>query len=814
MRKSYVVLVGVLLMTMCLPMFTQASITRRPDYMITAVSVVLPEPKPGQATYDCVPTTANTDIEFVTVWYDSNGRELSGSERFANGETYLARLYVRIKLGSRYYFSTDVVVTVNQALPVALSSRTNDVLVLNTSYYPVRENSIIKKVDVQVLIPQAGQAPFAEGCTTNTNGVYLTKVEWFKENATVAMTPNEKFVAGQRYACEVHVIVAGNSYRFDANAEVHYNASVKGDVITRDPEAKYMVARSVPIMATTPTTTTLPSTITVTTSPPVAGQTTKEASITSISTNHVRSSISWNLVAQGNVGSPTPLTDADTFLPGRAYYCIVTIKPDEGYAFPDDVTAYLNGGQVPARVMEGSKFLNVYSDYIELPNETNALAPTITVQPVDMKVQVGRLAVLSLRASIEDEGTLSYQWCSNTQKQNNNGTALGSASPNATFKADTQSVGVTYYYCIVTNTNSAATGSKTMMTTSNVVAVEVVNPSGILQSIVAPDDVTGLPNGTEKNIKGLNLPAKLLVLTDQGQAEATVTWSVGSSSYNPAKKEAQTVIVQGVVTLPTGITNDNNVPLSVQISVTVLSIDGTAPTKDYTVRYDANGGTGTPPTEAKVSSGGSYSIVTNMFSREGHVFSGWRTSPAGGVFYAPVTTFSVVGDTTLYAQWTAIPVVTTEDKTSLPPSDDPLVLAPEDKSEDLPIAELARSTTIEFTIDSKVVLKNGVALPQLDVPAMVIGGRTMIPFRYFIETALGGTANFDAATYTITANVMGHTFVMVIDELTISVDGTAVEMTQAPTIVDNRTLVPLRLIDTIAKSVGWDPVARKATIVL
>ena len=126
----------------------------------------------------------------------------------------------------------------------------------------------------------------------------------------------------------------------------------------------------------------------------------------------------------------------------------------------------------------------------------------------------------------------------------------------------------------------------------------------------------------------------------------------------------------------------------------------------------------------------------------------------------------------------------------------------------------AESITLEFTIDSQMVLKNGDELPELDVPAMIINGRTMIPFRYFIETALGGVADFNADTYVITATVRGHTIVMTVDDPIIYVDGEPITMTQAPTIVDSRTLVPLRLIESIAQSVGWDPATRKATIIL
>ena len=87
---------------------------------------------------------------------------------------------------------------------------------------------------------------------------------------------------------------------------------------------------------------------------------------------------------------------------------------------------------------------------------------------------------------------------------------------------------------------------------------------------------------------------------------------------------------------------------------------------------------------------------------------------------------------------------------------------------------------ILVSIDSNIVIKNGQELSPLDVPALIINGRTMIPFCYFIETALDGATHFEADTYTITAKVRGHSFVMVIDDHLITVDGKAIELPQAP----------------------------------
>ena len=325
----------------------------------------------------------------------------------------------------------------------------------------------------------------------------------------------------------------------------------------------------------------------------------------------------------------------------------------------------------------------------------------------------------------------------------------------------------------------------------------------LLQSIEAPAAITGLANGVAKTVAGLHLPDSVVMITDDGKVSATVTWSVGSSSYKPESKDEQTFTVQGIVALPEGVVNTDKVPLSAQVTVTVSSATNTA----FKVRYNANGGAGTPPAEVTVNKGASYTILNNVFSREGHTLTGWTTNPSGGSYYAPGATFTVQEETTLYALWTSVGVTApTPDKGD----NNPVVIPPTDTNtnpntntseDDFPVSS-TESDTIVFTIDSKQVIKNGTILPEIDVPAMIINGRTMIPFRYFIETALGGVANFDATTYTITATVRGHVIVMTIDELDITVDGEAVTLPQAPTIVDGRTLVPLRMVDTIAQSVA------------
>lgn len=75
----------------------------------------------------------------------------------------------------------------------------------------------------------------------------------------------------------------------------------------------------------------------------------------------------------------------------------------------------------------------------------------------------------------------------------------------------------------------------------------------------------------------------------------------------------------------------------------------------YTVRFNANGGTGTMSNES-FTYGETKALTSNAFTRQGYVFKGWATSPSGSVVYTDGESVSnltgedgVVVD--LYAVW-------------------------------------------------------------------------------------------------------------------------------------------------------------------
>ncbi|MDR2789811.1 MAG: hypothetical protein LBB59_02395 [Campylobacteraceae bacterium] len=107
---------------------------------------------------------------------------------------------------------------------------------------------------------------------------------------------------------------------------------------------------------------------------------------------------------------------------------------------------------------------------------TNAVTPTITVQPIDAIYTEGDTPTpLSVTASVTDGGTLSYQWYSNTVNSNTNGDLISGAAQ-STYTPSTTNAGTLYYYVIVTNTNNNVNGNKTAGITSSTAQITVEAP--------------------------------------------------------------------------------------------------------------------------------------------------------------------------------------------------------------------------------------------------------------------------------------------------------------------------------------------------
>lgn len=91
-----------------------------------------------------------------------------------------------------------------------------------------------------------------------------------------------------------------------------------------------------------------------------------------------------------------------------------------------------------------------------------------------------------------------------------------------------------------------------------------------------------------------------------------------------------------------------------------------------------------------------------------------------------------------------------------------------------------------------------------DTPPIIESGRTLVPVRAVFE-AMGMTVNWDATTYTVTAQGSDSHISMAIDNVNASVNGQAYILDVPPRIVSGRTLVPIRFIaESLNKEVLWD----------
>lgn len=83
-----------------------------------------------------------------------------------------------------------------------------------------------------------------------------------------------------------------------------------------------------------------------------------------------------------------------------------------------------------------------------------------------------------------------------------------------------------------------------------------------------------------------------------------------------------------------------------------ISLTANATANTYTVTFDANGGT-TPTTSKNVTYNSTYGTLPAP-SRTGYSFNGWYTAISGGTQKTSSSTYSTVGNSTLYAQWSPI----------------------------------------------------------------------------------------------------------------------------------------------------------------
>ncbi|MCL2198277.1 MAG: copper amine oxidase N-terminal domain-containing protein [Defluviitaleaceae bacterium] len=116
---------------------------------------------------------------------------------------------------------------------------------------------------------------------------------------------------------------------------------------------------------------------------------------------------------------------------------------------------------------------------------------------------------------------------------------------------------------------------------------------------------------------------------------------------------------------------------------------------------------------------------------------------------------------------------------------------------------LGMSGVIAVTAETPIAVAIDGQHLQFDVPPTIIDGRTMVPMRVIFE-ALGAEIYWNEATQTITATAQNLVITTSIGVTTIYVNGMRIGMDVAPIIIGGRTLVPVRFVsEAFGADVNW-----------
>ena len=125
------------------------------------------------------------------------------------------------------------------------------------------------------------------------------------------------------------------------------------------------------------------------------------------------------------------------------------------------------------------------------------------------------------------------------------------------------------------------------------------------------------------------------------------------------------------------------------------------------------------------------------------------------------------------------------------------------------------STEIVLTIGDPMMMVNGEEKeidPGLGTTPVIINDRTLLPVRAIVEE-LGGTVGWNGDTREVTLGYSDSEIVLTIDSTSAALNGTAQTLDTAPTIINDRTMLPIRFIaEGFGLGVEWNGDTQKITI--
>lgn len=128
-----------------------------------------------------------------------------------------------------------------------------------------------------------------------------------------------------------------------------------------------------------------------------------------------------------------------------------------------------------------------------------------------------------------------------------------------------------------------------------------------------------------------------------------------------------------------------------------------------------------------------------------------------------------------------------------------------------PVAEPAPASApvtpelrVNLQVGNRTATVNGVGT-LLDVPPQLIGGRTLVPLRFLVE-ALGANLEWEGTEQRITITAGARKVVIWVDRPQAIIDGVSTTLDVPPTILDGRTMVPLRFVsENLSADLAYNP---------
>lgn len=127
----------------------------------------------------------------------------------------------------------------------------------------------------------------------------------------------------------------------------------------------------------------------------------------------------------------------------------------------------------------------------------------------------------------------------------------------------------------------------------------------------------------------------------------------------------------------------------------------------------------------------------------------------------------------------------------------------------------AENFVLTMQIGNPVMTVNGTEKPidESGTAPVIVNDRTLLPVRAVVEE-MGGTVAWDGDTQTVTLNYDSDEIKLVIDSLTATLNGTQQTLDTAPTIINDRTMLPIRFIaESFKFNVDWAQETQTVTII-